>query len=409
MEMVMDVKSINRKRHIYLIASAASFLVLGLVYAWSLFATPLAVTYDWELSAVKVTFTICMMSFCIGGLIGVRVLRKLNVKGAVLLAATLLVCGFAGTAILAQFGIWALYICYGVLIGCGTGLGYNVIIASITLWFPDKTGFASGLLFAGFGLGSLTLGSIANAIINAAGIVTALAVVAVTAGVIMSLLAMLIKKAPDDIADLLGDNRKVKTCNDPEADKRRIFKDPAFYAYYIWAIIILGAGLVMIGTSKQGAMELGVNEAFATTLVGIIPIVNGTAGLSMGVLYDRKGLRFVMTLVACIALTSCTILAVAFFNDLGALYVMGCLILVIAYGSVAPIATGFARERYGDARYPHNLAIVNTDIAGGSAFQQGVTSACAGSSPIIYAAMSAFSALALVIAIIFGKITKPKA
>ena len=72
------------------------------------------------------------------------------------MAAALLVCGFAGTAILAQYGIWALYICYGVCIGCGTGLGYNVTIATVTLWFPDRTGFASGVMFMGFGLGSLT-------------------------------------------------------------------------------------------------------------------------------------------------------------------------------------------------------------------------------------------------------------
>ena len=42
----------------------------------SLFATPLATIYGWEMAAVKVTFTICMMSFCVGGLIGVRVLRR---------------------------------------------------------------------------------------------------------------------------------------------------------------------------------------------------------------------------------------------------------------------------------------------------------------------------------------------
>lgn len=37
----MDVRVLKRKRYVYLFASAASFLVLGLVYAWSLFATPL--------------------------------------------------------------------------------------------------------------------------------------------------------------------------------------------------------------------------------------------------------------------------------------------------------------------------------------------------------------------------------
>lgn len=405
----MDVQAIKRKRYVYLFASAISFLVLGLVYGWSLFATPLAEIYGWEMSAVKMTFTFCMMAFCVGGLIGVKVLKTLGLRGAILLAACLLVCGFGGTALLAPQGIWALWICYGVLIGCGTGLGYNVTIASITPWFPDKSGFASGVMFAGFGLGSITLGTLTRGIIGTAGITVAFAVVAATAGIVMVLLSLLLKRAPENIAELLGvTTKKTKTAPDAEADNRKIFRDPAFYTYYLWAIIILGAGLTMIGTSMQGAVELGVAETFAATLTGIIPIVNGFSGFSMGVVYDKLGLRKCMILVAGIGFAGLAMLAASFQTGASAVYVVGCLVLVVAYGSVAPLAAGFARERYGNARYPHHLAIVNTDIAGGSAFQQAVSSACAGASPAVYIALTVFGGVALLTSIIHSRITKPK-
>lgn len=405
----MDVQAIKRKRYVYLFASAISFLVLGLVYGWSLFATPLAEIYGWEMSAVKMTFTFCMMAFCVGGLIGVKVLKTLGLRGAILLAACLLVCGFGGTALLAPQGIWALWICYGVLIGCGTGLGYNVTIASITPWFPDKSGFASGVMFAGFGLGSITLGTLTRGIIGTAGITVAFAVVAATAGIVMVLLSLLLKRAPENIAELLGVTaKKTKTAPDAEADNRKIFRDPAFYTYYLWAIIILGAGLTMIGTSMQGAVELGVAETFAATLTGIIPIVNGFSGFSMGVVYDKLGLRKCMILVAGIGFAGLAMLAASFQTGASAVYVVGCLVLVVAYGSVAPLAAGFAHERYGNARYPHHLAIVNTDIAGGSAFQQAVSSACAGVSPAVYIALTVFGGVALLTSIIHSRITKPK-
>lgn len=405
----MDVQAIKRKRYVYLFASAISFLVLGLVYGWSLFATPLAEIYGWEMSAVKMTFTFCMMAFCVGGLIGVKVLKTLGLRGAILLAACLLVCGFGGTALLAPQGIWALWICYGVLIGCGTGLGYNVTIASITPWFPDKSGFASGVMFAGFGLGSITLGTLTRGIIGTAGITVAFAVVAATAGIVMVLLSLLLKRAPENIAELLGVTaKKTKTAPDAEADNRKIFRDPAFYTYYLWAIIILGAGLTMIGTSMQGAVELGVAETFAATLTGIIPIVNGFSGFSMGVVYDKLGLRKCMILVAGIGFAGLAMLAASFQTGASAVYVVGCLVLVVAYGSVAPLAAGFARERYGNARYPHHLAIVNTDIAGGSAFQQAVSSACAGASPAVYIALTVFGGVALLTSIIHSRITKPE-
>ena len=405
----MDVQAIKRKRYVYLFASAISFLVLGLVYGWSLFATPLAEIYGWEMSAVKMTFTFCMMAFCVGGLIGVKVLKTLGLRGAILLAACLLVCGFGGTALLAPQGIWALWICYGVLIGCGTGLGYNVTIASITPWFPDKSGFASGVMFAGFGLGSITLGTLTRGIIGTAGITVAFAVVAVTAGVVMVLLSLLLKRAPENIADILGVTaKKTKTAPDAEADQRHLFKDPAFYTYYLWAIIILGAGLTMIGTSMQGAVELGVAETFAATLTGIIPIVNGFSGFSMGVVYDKLGLRKCMILVGGIGFVGLAMLAMSFQTGASVVYIVGCLVLVVAYGSVAPLAAGFARERYGNARYPRHLAIVNTDIAGGSAFQQAVSSACAGASPAVYIALTVFGGVALLTSIIHSRITKPK-
>ena len=187
-----------------------------------------------------------------------------------------------------------------------------------------------------------------------------------------------------------------------------MFKDPAFYGYYLWAIIVLGAGLAMIGTSMQGALELGVNAAFAATLVGIIPIVNGLSGLSMGVIYDKKGLRFSMILVATVAFASCTMLAISFATGASLLYIVACLILVTAYGSVAPLATGFARERYGEKRFPRNLAIVNTDIAGGSAFKQAVVTGSGGTSLAIYTVMAVFGAVALLTSLVFARITKPR-
>jgi len=101
-------------------------------------------------------------------------------------------------------------------------------------------------------------------------------------------------------------------------------------------------------------------------------------------------------------------IACSFWGNVDMLYVAGCLILVTSYGSVAPLATAFARERYGAKRFAHNLPVVNTDIAGGSVFQQVVVSASGGASPIIYTVMSVFGAVALALSGVFARITRPK-
>ena len=51
-----------------------------------------------------------------------------------------------------------------ILMGAGIGIGiaYNVIISTVSAWFPDKKGFCTGSLMMGFGASSLLLGNFAD-------------------------------------------------------------------------------------------------------------------------------------------------------------------------------------------------------------------------------------------------------
>ena len=49
----------------------------------------------------------------------------------------------------------ALYLTYGVLCGVGTGIVYIGIIGLMVRWFPDRRGFAVGMVAAGYGFGAI--------------------------------------------------------------------------------------------------------------------------------------------------------------------------------------------------------------------------------------------------------------
>ena len=53
-----------------------------------------------------------------------------------------------------------LFLGYGVVGGCGLGLGYVTPVATVAKWFPDKKGFATGLVVMGFGLGALVMSKV---------------------------------------------------------------------------------------------------------------------------------------------------------------------------------------------------------------------------------------------------------
>ena len=51
--------------------------------------------------------------------------------------------------------LWLLYLGYGVLGGCGLGLGYVSPVATLIRWFPYRRGMATGMAIMGFGGGAV--------------------------------------------------------------------------------------------------------------------------------------------------------------------------------------------------------------------------------------------------------------
>jgi MFS family permease len=51
--------------------------------------------------------------------------------------------------------LWLLYLGYGVLGGCGLGLGYVSPVSTLIKWFPDRRGMAAGMAIMGFGGGAI--------------------------------------------------------------------------------------------------------------------------------------------------------------------------------------------------------------------------------------------------------------
>ena len=51
--------------------------------------------------------------------------------------------------------IWLIYLGYGVIGGCGLGIGYISPVSTLIKWFPDRPGMATGMAIMGFGGGAL--------------------------------------------------------------------------------------------------------------------------------------------------------------------------------------------------------------------------------------------------------------
>ena len=145
-------------------ASIAIHLCIGSVYAWSIFNPALikelgvasSAADDWSLGAVVWIFSVAIVSLGLAAAIAGKWLEDVGPRCVGVTAATLWGGGFIiGSLGIYTHQLWLVYLGYGVLGGCGLGLGYVSPVSTLIRWFPDRRGMATGMAIMGFGGGAM--------------------------------------------------------------------------------------------------------------------------------------------------------------------------------------------------------------------------------------------------------------
>jgi len=156
-------------------ASIAIHLCIGSVYAWSIFNPPLtralgvvgASAGDWPLEDVTRIFSVAIVFLGLAAAIAGKWLEEVGPRMVGVVAACLWGGGFAlgGLGILVH-QLWLVYLGYGVLGGCGLGLGYVSPVSTLIRWFPDRRGMATGMAIMGFGGGAMIAAPMKEALLK---------------------------------------------------------------------------------------------------------------------------------------------------------------------------------------------------------------------------------------------------
>jgi MFS family permease len=145
-------------------ASVAIHLCIGSVYAWSIYNAPLTRVFgvvapaadDWSLQNVTWIFSVAIVFLGLSAAFAGRWLEKVGPR----MVGTVAACCWGGGYAVGSLGIfthqlWLLYLGYGVIGGCGLGLGYVSPVSTLIRWFPDHRGMAAGMAIMGFGGGAI--------------------------------------------------------------------------------------------------------------------------------------------------------------------------------------------------------------------------------------------------------------
>jgi OFA family oxalate/formate antiporter-like MFS transporter len=331
--------------------------------------SPLSTEFGWGTSELALNFTLAMTFFCAGGLLGARLSGRAGHRIALIIAGCLSMMGFVMTAFLQNASVEYLYITYGVLAGLGIGVAYNVVISTVSEWFPDKKGLCSGCLMMGFGASALILGNMADAMFKSSfGWRNTYIVLGVSIFVVLLLTGLFLKKPHPET--IFPQNKVIKNTKTEEIGKYdytplQMLRRSSFWMAFICISFLAAVGSSVISFAKDLSMSVGASDSLAVTLVGVLSVCNGFGRIVTGAVFDAVGRR--KTMLCANLLTICaagvTLLAV----QMGSLYlcIVGLCLSGMSYGSCPTITAAFTSSFFGMKHFSNNMALMTfTSMAG---------------------------------------------
>ena len=288
----------SKRRYLVAIGGILLHLMIGSVYAWSVFTGPIAKQTGWALSSVTVAFSIAIFFLGMSAAFMGRLVERFGPRLTGTVAALLYGSGILLTGLAVQLeSLPLLYIGYGVVGGLGLGAGYVTPVSTIIAWFPDKRGLATGMAIMGFGFAAMLTGPIAQNLIAGIGLVPTMYVLGIAYLLIMLTAAQVIRKPRTgevpaaDIAKSVSLTGTAMTAN--QAVKTRSFR-------YLWLMFFInitcGIGLVAVA-SPMAQQQTGMSAATAAMMVGVVGLFNGFGRLAWATLSDLIGRPLTYTLI----------------------------------------------------------------------------------------------------------------
>lgn len=255
-------------------------LIFGVSYSFAAFFESFAVEFSAQRADVSWIFGLSGFVYFVMGAGGGMLADRLGPRivcsaGMALIALGLLATSWA-TSLL------AVYASYGLLVGLGIALVYTPSIASVQPWFTTRRGLAGGIASSGVGAGTLLVPVLVAMAIGPMPWREAMQVLAFGVLVLGLLSAALLRRAPAAPSSGSGGSASGLTL-------RETLRSPTFRWLYLATVLASPVMFIPFAHVSASARDLGLGEAFAVGLVGLIGVGSLVGRFAIGLLADRVG------------------------------------------------------------------------------------------------------------------------
>jgi OFA family oxalate/formate antiporter-like MFS transporter len=261
-------------------------------YSWFLFAYTIEKNFAWNPAAIGMTFTVFAYAATFvqpfsGFIADSYGPRKMALAASFLVGIGFILCSFVSSPN-------ALYLFYG-LGGLGVGVLYGISTACAVKWFPDRRGFAAGLVVFGFGAGTAIFNFFIQGLLDSKGLSSTF--LWVGSGMLIILIPLsLLLSYPDkewSPSSKSEDEKSKKVVNYKPAEMLKTYQ--WFLIYFSFAgtvsiVLMFGAQMKML------AREFDLPESYFNWVLVLFPLANGLSRVFAGAVSDKIGREKTMML-----------------------------------------------------------------------------------------------------------------
>lgn len=361
--------NLTRKRWLLLVASCVINLFAGSIYAWSVFASPLAERLGGLLQTALTPADLALAFSLASGLAPIPMIfggavndrmgpRFVIMGGGLLMGLGLYLSGSAES-------VYGLIVSYGLFFGLGLGLVYGCTISNTMKFFPDHRGLVGGLTTGIYGLSSVIVPPVAATLIASYGITTALEVLGLVIGGVIIAGGFLSFACPSGFVPegYAPEASQGGSSREANLTWREMLRDARFAPMIILLMCGATAGMMVLSQGFTIARtQIGMDAAAASMAVSFMALSNTFGRLCAGTASDYLGR--VTTLAAGLAVAiaglACLTLADA---EAVLLFYTGLLALGFSFGCFMGVYPGFTAQTFGSRHNSVNFGIMFTGFS----------------------------------------------
>jgi MFS family permease len=298
-------------------------------------------------------FSIAILFLGLAAAFGGAWVEKVGPRKTMATAAALFGGGFLVSALgVVWHQLWLIYLGYGVLGGCGLGLGYISPVKTLMSWFPDRPGMATGMAIMGFGGGAFIASPLSVYLMGAVGVAGAFVVLGAIYFVYMMVGATIVRVPregwlPEGYVPPKASAGLVTSANVhvDQALRTRQF-------WLLWGILFLNvtAGIGVLGQASLMIQEMfpgTIDAAAAAGFVGLLSLFNMVGRFFWASTSDYIGRRNTYTCFFLLGVVFYALVPTAGAMGSVVLFVLFYAIILSMYGGGFATIPAYLRDIFG--------------------------------------------------------------